>query len=117
MSDLRKPPRLKMTDALYEISEVVRKWEKGGSSVVAIDAVRGALVRCFQRELIAEWWELWWKKPNEPGVMIHMYGVSKNPLIPQGCFPTRALAVETKKKENNRYHVIVHVKRYRRIKG
>lgn len=63
---------------------------------------------------IAEWWELWWKKPRSRPVMLPgAYGEPVNPHIPRGGFPTLAEAKAAKKKEKNKYHVIVHIRRFR----
>lgn len=69
------------------------------------------------RKLKAEWWELWWVKPGEPPVFIRMYGVPAAPWIPDGCFPTKKLAVEMKKRRQIKYDRIIHVRRYSRQKG
>ena len=64
------------------------------------------------KKLKAEWWELWWVKPGERPVFIRMYGEPVPHWIPDGCFPTRALASETKRAQGNRYIRMYRIRRY-----
>ena len=68
------------------------------------------------RELVAEWWELWWKKQDHRSVMVRAEWHASHPLIPSGCFATKATALARKDHEANQHHVVVHVTRYRRFK-
>lgn len=71
------------------------------------------------RELLAEWWEIWWRKDGERSVMLWAEGEGERTSlhIPRGVFAVRADAVATMAKEKCAYHVLIHVKRYRRKKG
>jgi|DEB19_MinimDraft_3_1074340.scaffolds.fasta_scaffold283031_1 hypothetical protein len=64
------------------------------------------------RKLKAEWWELWWHKPGERPVFIRMYGEAVPHWIPDGCFPTRELALATKRAQGNRYIRVYRIRRY-----
>ena len=70
----------------------------------------------MNRKLKAEWWELWWVKPGAKPEFIRMYGSATNPWIPDGCYPTKELALEDKAKFKNKYHKIFHIKRFTRNK-
>lgn len=68
------------------------------------------------RKLKAEWWELWWVKPGETPVFVRMYGAVDSMIhwIPDGCFPTKELAVEAKKGRKMKYDKIFHIRKYGR---
>jgi hypothetical protein len=61
----------------------------------------------------AEWWELWCERPGSRPIFIAMYGEAVPPWIPEGCYPTRALAREEKRRRCNRFDRILHVRRYK----
>lgn len=69
------------------------------------------------RKLKAEWWELWWEKPGQKPQFVPMYGEPIPPWIPDGCYPSRELALDEKKKRDNRFDRLVHVRRYRKAKS
>ena len=65
-----------------------------------------------KRRLKAEWWELWCDIPGKKPAFIRMYGEPIPHWIPDGCFPTRELALEQKRARKNRYDRIYHIRRY-----
>jgi hypothetical protein len=64
------------------------------------------------RKLKAEWWELWWQKPGERPVFIRMYGEPIPQGIPDGCFPSRELALAEKRGARSRYIRMYRIRRY-----
>jgi hypothetical protein len=68
------------------------------------------------RQLRAEWWELWWVRPGSEPIFVPMYGAPALWWVPDGCYPTRALALHEKKRRANKFDRIVHIRRYRKVK-
>ena len=64
------------------------------------------------RKLKAEWWELWWVKPGKRPEFIRMYGSPVPKWIPDGCFPTRTLALAEKRALGNRHIRMYRIRRY-----
>ncbi len=66
------------------------------------------------RELVAEWWELWWKKPGATPTRVGTGSWwQDNPHIPPWGM-TRIGALKEKKLADNRFYVLVHVRRFKR---
>ena len=61
---------------------------------------------------IVEWWELWWKKPGALPVMVPS-GWPSSGSCRSGTHPSKQSALNVKKRERNKYHVIVHVRRFK----
>ena len=84
--------------------------------IVPLDQVAEAIcdaTGATMRKLKAEWWELWWHKPGERPVFIRMYGEPIPHWIPDGCFPSRELAIAEKRAQgNNRYIRMYRIRRY-----
>lgn len=70
----------------------------------------------MSKELKAEWWELWWVKPGKKPEFVKMYGRTITDWVPDGCFPSRELALKTKRALRNRYYKVFHIRRFRKLK-
>jgi hypothetical protein len=62
------------------------------------------------RKLIGEWWELRWRDDGKD-ILVHC-GWPPFGVAPSGSFPSLKAAKEAKAKDDNKFHVIVHVRRY-----
>ena len=67
-----------------------------------------------ERVLQAEWWELWCHRPSSKPIFVPMYGEAIPLWIPDGCYPSRVLVIEEKRRRCNRFDRILHVRRYKR---
>ena len=70
----------------------------------------------MSRKLKAEWWELWWDRPGSKPVFVPMYGQPTPFWIPDGCYPSREEALHEKKRRNNKFDRLIHVRRYLKVK-
>jgi hypothetical protein len=68
------------------------------------------------RKLKAEWWEIWWDRPGTQPIFVPMYGQPIPWWIPDGCYPSRDQALHEKRRRNNKFDRIIHVRRYQKVR-
>jgi hypothetical protein len=66
-----------------------------------------------KRVFLAEWWEIWWQKPGKDSTLVSSPwpGIGRRPPHTYGSYQA---ALEAKKKQQNSFLRILHVRRFRR---
>lgn len=95
--------------------------DDGRTMSVAMSVVREVVLtildpaRVRAPRLKAEWWELWHVRPGDKPVLVRPDGEPIPHWIPDHAFPTKAGVLYEKKRRNNRFDKIIHVRRYVRV--